>query len=184
MIYDLFVWQKNTWLGFALETREALVMYLRQTISRQLENQQSIQQEQREEFIGDNDAVYAELQRQLAGESHGQPAMQRRTPIDALVLSLPVGWGQDTWGPSQETDMSLDFSQTSIDLESSFLDSDPASPEDGCYQAEELGSERAGSPDPSNYLSLSLKDFQGGEARPGGDEDIQQDAEGRQEEGV
>ena len=80
--------------------------------------------------------------------------------------------------------MSLDFSQTSVDLESSFLDSDPASPEDGCHQAEELGPERARSPDLSNRLSLSVEDFQAREARPGGGEDIQQDAEGRQEEGV
>ena len=143
-------------------------MNLRQTISRQLENQHSIRQERRGGFIDDNDAIYAELQRQLAGVSHGQPAMQRRTPIDVLVRSLPVGWGPDSRGPSQETDMSLDFSQTSVHLESSFLDADPASPEDGCHQAEELGPERAGSPDPSNRLSLSLEDFQAGEARPGG----------------
>ena len=174
--------QKNTWLGFAKETREAFVLNLHQTISRRLENQHSIWQERREGFIDDNDAVYAELQRQLAGESHGQPAMQRRTPIDALVQSLPVGWGQDSRGLSQETDMSLDFSQTSVALESSFLDSDRASPEDGCHQAAELGPERAGSPDPSNRLSLSLEDFQAGEARTGGGEDIQQDAEGGPEE--
>ena len=85
--------QKNTWLGFAKETRAAFVLNLRQTISRLLENQHNIRQERREGFIDDNDAVYPELQRQLAGERHGQPAMQRLTPSDALVRSLPVGWG-------------------------------------------------------------------------------------------
>ena len=95
-----------------------------------------------------------------------------------------MGWGQDSRGPSQETDLALDFSQTLVDLESRFLDSDPASAEDGCHQAEELGPERAGSPDPSTRLSLSLEDFQAGEARPGGGEDIPQDAQGGQEQGI
>ncbi|PUU79255.1 hypothetical protein B9Z19DRAFT_1125516 [Tuber borchii] len=48
------------------------------------------------------------------------------------IRSLPVEWGQDSLNPSQETDTSLDFSQISVDLESEFLDSDPAGPEDGC----------------------------------------------------
>ena len=60
-------------------------MNLRQTISQRLENQHSIRQERREGFIDDNDAIYAKLQGQLAGETHGQPAMQRWTPIDAVV---------------------------------------------------------------------------------------------------
>ena len=104
--------------------------------------------------------------------------MQRGTPIDTLVWTVPVGWGQDSQGPSQETDTSLDISQTSLDLESCFLDSDPALLEDGCHQAEELVPERARSHDPSNRLSLSLEDFQAREARLGWGEDIQQDAEG------
>ena len=108
--------------------------------------------------------------------------MQRQILSDALVSSLPVGWGQDSQDPSQETDMSLDFSQTLVDLESSFLDSPPACLEDRCRQAEELGPERVSSPDPSNRLSLSLEDYQAGEATLRGGEDIQHDAEGRQEQ--
>ncbi|PUU79407.1 hypothetical protein B9Z19DRAFT_1064296 [Tuber borchii] len=121
VVRDHFVQQRNMWLGFAKETREAFVLNLRQTITRRLENQHSIWQE----------------------------------------------------------------SQMSVDLESGFLDSDPASPEDRCCQTEELEPENTRSPDLSNSLSLSLKDFETGKASPGRRGNIQQDAEGRQkEEGI
>ena len=93
--------------------------------------------------------------------------MQKWLPIDALGRSLQVRCAQDSLDPAQETFMSLDFGQISVDLESIFLDSDRACPEDRCHQAEKLGLERGGSPDPANSLLLSLNDFQAGEARPG-----------------
>ncbi|PUU79715.1 hypothetical protein B9Z19DRAFT_1124812 [Tuber borchii] len=154
VVRDLFVRQRNTWLGFAKETQKAFVLNLHWTMTRRLENQHSIRPERREGFTEDNDAVYAELQHQLA------------------VRSLPVGWGQDSLDPLQETDTSLDFSQMSVDLESGFLDSDPAGPEDGCRQTEELGLEEARSPDPSSPLSLSLEYFEAGEVSPGGGVEI------------
>ncbi|PUU75683.1 hypothetical protein B9Z19DRAFT_1130862 [Tuber borchii] len=140
--YDLFVRQRNMWLWFTKET---------------------IQQERCEGFTKDNDAIYAELQGQLAGDSL----------IDALVWNLPVEWGQDSLDPSQETDMSLDFRQMSADLESEFLDSDPASLEDRYRQTEELGPENTRSPDLSSPLSLSLEDFEAREASPGARGNIQ-----------
>ena len=146
-------------------------------ISQKLENQYSIRQERREGFIDDTDAIYAKLQYQLAAASHGQPAMQRQTLIDTRVWSLPVGWGRDSLNPSQETDGSLDFGQTSVDLESRVLDSDPASPEDRCRQAEETAPESVRSPDPSSRLSLSFEDFQPRETTPVDGGNIQQDAE-------
>ena len=79
------------WLGFAKEKPEAFVLNLHQTISQRLENEYSIRQERRKVFIDDNDTVYAELQCQLSGESHGEPAMQRGLLIEALVRNLPVG---------------------------------------------------------------------------------------------
>ncbi|PUU76847.1 hypothetical protein B9Z19DRAFT_1129070 [Tuber borchii] len=114
-----------------------------------------------------------------ADHHHGQPARRRQTPIDALVQSLPVGLDQDSLDLSQETDTSLDFSQMSVDLESGFLDLDPAGAEDRCRQTEELGLENFRSPDPSSPLLLSLEDFECGQASPGGGGNIHQDAEGQ-----
>ncbi|PUU72124.1 hypothetical protein B9Z19DRAFT_1139427 [Tuber borchii] len=78
--------------------------------------------------------------------------------------------------------MSLDFSQMSVDLESEFLDSDPAGLEDGCRQTEELRLENARTPDLFSPLLLSLEDFEAEEASPGEGGNIKQDAEGGQEE--
>ena len=64
-------------------------MNLRQTITERLEKQHSVRQERREGCTDDNDAVYAELQRQLARPTQGQTSRHRRTPFDLRV--------QDPW---------------------------------------------------------------------------------------
>jgi len=50
-----------------------------------LEKQHSIRQERREDFSDDNDAVYAELKRQLGNQTPGDPALPRQMPIDIHV---------------------------------------------------------------------------------------------------
>ncbi|PUU78002.1 hypothetical protein B9Z19DRAFT_1127417 [Tuber borchii] len=129
VVRDCFVRQRNTWLLFAKETREAFVLNLRRTITRRLDNQHSIRQERREGF---------------------RTTMTPITQNCSVTRSLPM----------------------SVDLESGFLDSDPASPEDGGRQTEELGLENARSPDPSSPRLLSLEDFEAGEVSPGGGVEI------------
>ena len=114
---DVFARQKNTWRGFEKATQDLFILNLRQTITQRLEKQHSLQQERREGFTDDNDAVYAELQRQLAKPTEGQTSRARRTPFD-LHVQDPVA--QNSQGLSQETDASIHF------WESSVLDSDPA----------------------------------------------------------
>ena len=76
-------------------------------------NQHGILQERREGFTDDNDAVYAELERQVANQIPGEPALPTQTPISAHAGGL--GGLEDSQNQSQETETSLDLSQTSID---------------------------------------------------------------------
>ena len=110
--------QKNTWRGFEKAAQDLFVLNLRQTITQRLEKQHSVRQERREGFTNDNDAVYAELQSQLARPTQGQTSRPRRTPFDLRVQDPVARNSQDL---SQETDTSIDFWETR------FLDSDPAS---------------------------------------------------------
>ena len=82
---DLFARQKNTWRGFEKATQDLFILNLRQTITQRLEKQHSLQQERGEGFTDDNDAVYAELQCQLAKPTEGQTSRARRTPFDLRV---------------------------------------------------------------------------------------------------
>jgi len=91
-------------------------------IAQRLEKQQFIRQERREGFSDDNDTVYAELKRQLGNQTRGDPALPRQMPIDTHIGGL--GGLEDSQNPSQETETSLDLSQTSIDWERTFRDSD------------------------------------------------------------
>ena len=96
--------------------QDLFILNLRQTITQRLERQHSVRQERREGFTDDKDAVYAELQRQLARPTQGQTS--RLTPFHLRVQD-PVA--QNSEDLSQKTDTSIDF------RESRFLDSDPAS---------------------------------------------------------
>ena len=78
-----------------------------------LEKQHSVRQERRECFIDDNEAVYAELQRQLARPTQGQTSGSRRKVCDLRLQDLVARNSQDL---SYEPDTSIDF------WESSFLD--------------------------------------------------------------
>ena len=131
-------------------------MNLRQTITQRLEKQLSVRQERREGFTDDHDAVYAELQRQLAMSTQGQTSESRRMPFDLRVQD-PVA--QNSQDLSLEMDTSIDF------WESMSLDSDPAS-EDQLGVEPEGESEETHDPDPS-HLSLSLEESQASEAPPG-----------------
>ena len=115
---DLFARQKNTWRGFEKATQDLFILNIGQTITQRLEKQHSVRQERREGFTDDNDAVYAELQRQLARPTEGQTSRARRKPFDLRVQDPVAHNSQDL---SQETDASIDF------LESRFLDSHPES---------------------------------------------------------
>ena len=152
---DLFARQKNTWRGFEKATQDLFILNLCQTITQRLEKQHSVWQERREGFTDDNDAVYAELQRQLARPTQGQTS--RRTPFDLRVQDPGA---QNSQGLSQETDTSIDF------WESRFLDSDPASHHQMGVEPEGESGETH-DPDPPSRLSLSLGESQASEAAPG-----------------
>ena len=89
---DLFARQKNKWRGFEQATQDLYILNLRQTITQTLQKQHSIQQERHEGFTDDNDAVYAELQHQLARPTQGQTSRSRRTPFD-LCVNERCYWG-------------------------------------------------------------------------------------------
>ena len=152
---DLFATQENTWRAFEKVTQDLFILNLRQTITQKLEKQHSVRQERRESFTDDNDAVYAELQPQLARPTQGQTS--RRTPFD-LRDEDPVA--QNSQDLSQETDTSIDF------WESRFLDSDPASEHQPGVEPEGDSGETH-DPDPPSHLSLSLEGSQASEAAPG-----------------
>ena len=147
------------------------ILNLHQTITQRLEKQYSIRQERREGFTDDNDAVYAELQRQLAMSTQGQSSRSRRMPF-ALRVQDPVA--KNSQDLSQETDTSIHFG------ESRSLDSDPES-EDQQGVEPEGESEETHDPDPSR-LSLSLEESQASEAPPGENMHSEPDTESRQED--
>jgi len=135
------------------------ILNLRQKIAQRLEKQHSILQQRRVGFSDDNDAVYAELKRQLGNQTPGYPALPRQMPIDTHVGGL--GGLEDIQNRSQETETSLDLSQTSIDCELTFLDSD------GSNHGSLDNAGWAVDSQMSNRLSLSLQYSQRGEAGPG-----------------
>jgi len=148
------------------------IFNLRQKIAQRLEKQHSIRQERREGFSDDNDAVYAELKHQLGNQTPGDPALLRQRPIDTHVGGL--GGLKDSQNRSQETETSLDLSQTSIDWELTFLDSD------GSNHGSLDNAGGAVDSQMSNRLSLSLEDSQSGDAVPGASEALEQTS-GRQD---
>ena len=152
---DLFGRQKNTWRGFEKATQDLFILNLRQTSIQRHEKQHSVRQERREGFTDDNEAVYAELQRQLAWPTQGQTS--RRTLFDLRVQDLVAQNSQDL---SQETDTSMNF------CESRFLDSDPASEHQQGVDPEGESGETH-DPDPPSRLSLSLEESQASEGAPG-----------------
>ena len=103
---DLFARQKDTWWRFEKATQDLFILNLPQTITQRLEKQHSVRQERREGFTDDNDAVYAELESQLARPTQGQNSRPRRTPFDQHVQDPVARNRQDL---SQETVTSIDF---------------------------------------------------------------------------
>jgi len=158
---DTLVLQKNTWWGVARSTQDMFILNLHKKITQLLDKQHSIQQEQREGFVDDNEAVYTELKHQLGNRSLGYPALLRQIPIDTHVAGKEGL--DDSQNRSQETKTSLDRSQTSIKWELKFLDSDPGS-NDG--RLENAGG--AGSSQMSNPLSLCQEDSESREVGPRG----------------
>jgi len=135
------------------------ILNLSQKIAQRLEKQHSIRPERREGFSDDHDAVYAELKRQLGNQTPGDPALLRQMPIDTHVGGL--GGLEDSQNLSQETETSLDLSQTSIDWELTFLDSDGSNHRSLDNTGGAVDSQM------SNRLSLCLENSQSGEAGPG-----------------
>jgi len=74
----------------------------------------------------------------------------------------------DSQDPSQESDRSFDFTQTSLARALGLLDSDPASPDDSQELTLGLARGRATSPEVASRLSLSLEDSQEGQIPTGG----------------
>jgi len=93
-------------------------------------------------------------------------------PIDTHVGGL--GGVEDSQNRSQETETSLDLSQTSIDWELTFLDSD------GSNHGNLDNAGGAVDSQMSNRLSLSLEDSQSGEAGPGASGSLEETS-GRQD---
>ena len=145
--------------GFARATQDMFILNLHQKIAQRLAKQHSIRQERRGSFSDDNDAVYAELKRQLGNQTPGDPALPRQMPIDTHIGGLRGL--EDSQNQSQETEISLDLSQTLIDSELTFLDSDGSNHGSLDKAAGAVDSQM------SNRLSLSLEDSQSGEAGPG-----------------
>ena len=147
-------------------------MNLRQKITQRLEKQHSVRRERGEGFTDDNDAVYAELQRQLARPTEVQTSRPRRTPFDLRVQD-PVA--RNIPDLLQETDTSIDV------WESRFLDSDPASEHQQGVEPEGESGETH-DPDPPSRLSLSLQESQASEAAPGENMQSERDTEGWQDD--
>ena len=65
-----------------------VILNLHEKIAHRLEKQHCIWPVPPEGFSDDNDAVYAELKRQLGNQTPGNPALPRETPIDTHVGGL------------------------------------------------------------------------------------------------
>jgi len=152
--------------------QDMFILNLRQKIAQRREKQHSIRQERREDFSDNNEAVYAELKHQVGNQTPGDPALPRQMPIDTHVGGL--GGVEDSQNRSQETETSLDHSQTSIDRELTFLDSDRSNHGSLDNAGGAVDSQM------SNRLSLSLEDSQSGEAGPGASGALEETS-GRQE---
>ena len=169
---DIFARQKNTWRGFEKATQDLFILNLRQTITRRLKKHHSVQQKRSEGFMNDIDAVYAELQRQLARPTEGQTSRARRTPFDLRVQD-PVA--QNSQDLSEETDAWIDF------WESRFLDSDSVSEHPQRVEPD-AGSGETHDPDPPSRLSLTLEESQASVAALVENTPSKRDTEGRQDD--
>jgi len=151
------------------------ILNLHQKIAQRFEKQHRLRQERGVGFADVNDAVYAELKCQLGNQTPGDPPLPRQMPIDTYVGGL--GGLKDSQNRSQETETSLDHSQTSIDWELTFLDSDPGSNHGSLDNT-------GGAIDSqmSNRLSLCLDDSERGAAAPGAPAAIEETS-GRQDGG-
>ena len=168
--HNLFARQKNTWRGFEKVMQDLFILNHCQTITQRLEKQHSVRPGRGDSFTADNDAVYAELQRQIARPTQGQTS--RRKPFD-LCVQDPVAHNSHDLAPRAE--MSIDFGA------SRFLDWDPTSDH---QQRVEPEGESGETPDPDlpSHLSFSLEASQPCERASGENMHSERDTEGRQDD--
>jgi len=117
-----------------------------------MEREHGVQQDPREGFTDDWDAVVAEL------EGQSSTNLQRWTvPRGQTLNNLHLGPLPESQNSSQTAEASFEFGAASAAGLLRYLDSDPLSPDSSREETVELTLDATGSPTPSCQLSLSLE---------------------------
>jgi len=139
---DLFTRQKQTWASIPPHLRESFVQSVRGAIKAKVEQAHGVQEERIQAYNDDWEAVAAELESRVANQTSAQ-TVPRRTEPHTLAVETNLELGN----PSQETDTTFVYSQSSIARMLGRLDSDLGSQDSGVLTV---------GPTPDSQMSPSL----------------------------
>jgi hypothetical protein len=155
---DLLARQRATWADCPDWVQEIILEETRGTIKAKMEKAHGVREDRRQGFTDNWAAVAAELRGQTSSQTPGRLTPRSQTP-GILQIGALVG-RQDSQNNSQETDLSLDFPETSAARLLSFLDSDPPSPNGSREVTVGRTVDSAMSPTLSQRLSLNFEDLE------------------------
>ena len=153
---DLFGRQRQTWASCPDWVQNMILKNIRDTIKAKMQKEHGVQEDRREGFTDDWDAVAAEVQSQMSSRAPARatPRIQSQTSSN-LRIGAPAGAPGNGFD-SQETVTSFDFSQTATRL-LSFLDSDPQTPDGSQEVAVGLTLDNTVTPTTLPQLALSIE---------------------------
>ena len=156
---DLSGRQRQTWASCPDWVQNMILKNIRDTITAKMQKEHGVQEDRREGFTDDWDAVAAEVQSQMSSRAppRATPRIRSQTPSNLRIGALASASGNGF--DSQETVTSLDFSQTATRL-LSFLDSDPQTPDGSQEVAVGLTLANTVTPTTLRHLALSLEDLE------------------------
>ena len=142
---DLFARQRQTWASCPDWVQTMILKNIRETIKAKMEKEHGIQEDRREGFTDDWEAVAAEVQSQMSSRAplratpgiptrptpsiQTRPTSQIETQTSSNLRIGALAGAPDNRNDSQETVTSFDFGQASATRLLNFLDSDLQTPD-------------------------------------------------------
>ena len=173
---DLFARQRQTWATCPDWVQTMILKNIRETIKAKMEKEHGIQEDRREWFTDDWEAVAAEVQSQMSRQAppwatpriptHPSPRIQTRstsqiesqTPGNLRIGAL--AGAPDNRNDSQETVMSFDYTKVAPTRLLNFLDSDLQTPNGSQEVAGGLALDNTVTTTTLRQLALSLDDLE------------------------
>ena len=174
---DLFARQLQSWASCPEWVQTFILKNIRETIKAKIEKEHGIQEDRREGFTDDGEAVAAEVQSHMSSRAplratpgiptRPTPSIQTRRPtsqIETQTLSnLCIGvlaGAPDNRNDSQETVTSFDFGQASATRLLNFLDSDLQTPDGSLEVSGRLTLDNTVTPTTLQQIALCLDDLE------------------------